>query len=111
MTALREARIILPILDNHGAPTTDAHAWLTEALIDTFGGATMLDCNGVWRGPDGKVHRDPGVAYDVAIPDDTRSAYMLRDIAAKACEMARQECVYVRWADHTVSMISQMVEA
>lgn len=102
---MREARIILPVLDNEGRSLAPVHEMLTVDLIEAFGGVTCVDCMGAWQDHNGNVHREAGVAYDVAMEPCTANDLRLVEIAIGAGRSARQLAMYVRLADGRVEII------
>ena len=52
---------------------------------------------GGWLDNSGKLYEEPGIAYDVAVPDSSIAIIdTLRDIAAIAGRKAMQKAMYVR---------------
>lgn len=94
---MREARIILPVLDNDGASLAHVHAGLKRALCEAFGGFTALPSHGGWIDQrDGKLYEEAGVAYDVAAQEGNATRVKLLTIAVHVARDAAQVCVYVR---------------
>lgn len=93
---IKEARMILPLNDNHGASLEKLHEHLRGIFADTFGGVTIARVHGVWRNPDtGQVIHEENFEYRVATRFDNYSRDLLRDIAASAARDGRQECIYL----------------
>lgn len=91
---MREVKFILPSV---GDVTDKAHAWLTDQLVDNFGGYTATESIGSWRSPSGAMVHECGTTYVVAI--EGRGALSqfprFREIALQAGRMAEQEAVYI----------------
>ncbi len=110
---LKEARIILPVLDNDGNDLGHVHAALVADLEREFGGLTIHDAQGSWEG-----QREAVTIYDIAVPwpdrhhtahwdatkcDDTLGT--LLELSSEACFAARQECVYLRLPNGAVAFV------
>ena len=80
---MREAKIILP----HDAGER-AHAWVSESLGYAYGGYTVVDGRGYWKG----LAEDVAIYY-VAVPPDSET--YLRHVAALARQYGCQQCVYL----------------
>ena len=94
---MREARIILPLYDNAGIDLQDVHRHLKTRLCAEFGGYTATPSMGGWIDNNGKLYEEPGIAYDVAVPEaDITVIETLRDIAALAGRRACQKAMYLR---------------
>jgi len=102
---MREARIILPKLDNNGSDLSFAHAALARDLCQTWGGATASDTRGMWVGYDGTLYDEPGTAYDVAMEATEENAAKLKAIAERYGALCQQEAMYVRYACGTVEIV------
>jgi hypothetical protein len=106
----REAAIILPT--NAGA---DAHEYMRNVLLNTFGGYTAVPASGGWRDPNGHDVVEAGSLYIVAVPcvmavpaevggpvqrsterDWIGARAALLHIASRAASLGRQICVYTR---------------
>ena len=94
---MREARIILPLLDNNGASLAHVHSGLKRALCEAFGGYTALLSHGGWIDSEsGKLYEEAGIAYDVAAQEGADTREKLYAIASHVARDAAQVCVYVR---------------
>jgi len=109
---LREAKILCPLATNEGESLTHLHDTLAEGLVDDFGGCTMTPCLGFWRSPDsGKVHREPMLAFVVAVDWAQAGAKLeravanLRFIAEHVARIAKQECVYLQLPSGAVEFV------
>jgi hypothetical protein len=101
---MREARIILPNADNHGADLTDCHCALRSTLGATWGGFTAFRADGYWR--DGAaVMAEPVTVYIVAMPDTDSDRAKLESVAVFYGHMAAQACVYISHAAGDVVMV------
>lgn len=104
---LRQASIILPINDNQGESLGAVHNKLQTTLCKLFGGFTAVDSFGGWLSPEGKLYREPGKLYKVAMEPTTSNAAVLRDIARGLAQEADQECIFVEQANGEVEFVSQ----
>lgn len=104
---MREARIILPVLDNNGATLAHVHTGLKRSLCEAFGGYTALASQGGWLdSATGRLYEEAGIAYDVAVnPIDATHGRRLRAIAAHAAREASQVCVYLRLPNGDVEFV------
>jgi hypothetical protein len=108
---IREARIILPVLDNEGQSVAAAHKHLRELLAKRFGGFTAISGHGGWVDTGGELVAEDVTIYDVAVDDENAEKLggyedqnlarsyadgILQAIARIACIEARQVCVYYR---------------
>jgi len=94
---MREARIILPLYDNDGVDLQAVHRSLKTRLCAEFGGYTATPSMGGWIDNTGKLYEEPGIAYDVAVPEaNIGTIETLRDIAAIAGRKAMQKAMYLR---------------
>jgi hypothetical protein len=107
MTDLKIAFIILPLRDNQGITTRDAHAALRTAVLDNYGGYTQTLVTGVWRNEDGVVFHDDSLKYEIAMDTGAGAGTKLVEIAAQACRDADQQCVMVQIASGRVSFVKQ----
>ncbi len=99
----REAKIILPMVDNSGNSLETVHTKLGEELTMTFGGATVdFGQAGLWRNRFGEIKSEPVAIYLVAVNDDPEARTQLNEIAKRYGEQARQQVVYVRHASGEV---------
>ena len=108
---MREARIILPKLDNNGNDLAFAHVALARDLCQAFGGATACDTRGMWVGYDGTLYDEPGTAYDVAMDATEENARALRNLAVRYGHLCGQEAMYVRYACGKVEIVDTRHEA
>lgn len=108
---MREARIILPKIDNNGHDLASAHAALARDICRAFGGVTASDTRGMWVGYDGTLYDEPGTAYDVAMDATEENAATLRDLAVRYGQLCGQEAVYVRYTCGTVEIVDTRHEA
>ncbi len=99
---MREAVIILPRTYKHATLS------LREGLLDTFGGYTEHEADGVWRDPTtGKVYVDHNSVFTVAVDDDDgRHMIDLRNLAMAAGTQAKQISVYLRGFDGNVEFVN-----
>lgn len=103
--AKREARIILPVFDNEGVDLGAVHSDLKRHVCEAFGGFTATPSMGGWLSPTGKLHEEPGIAYDIACEDTATSRTVLRQIAFYLALEARQECIYLRLPSGRVEFV------
>jgi hypothetical protein len=103
---MREARIILPSLTQHGRLVrSDVSEWLEAQLLRHFNGFTKLDAEGVfWSEKHGKVVEFTTI-YDIAVEFNSDSFIELVAIAQDLAHKADQECVYVRSAGGVVLFV------
>lgn len=94
---LKECIFHLPVNDNEGIPLRDLHRNVRFDLADRFGGFTACEAVGGWNGRAAnggqKTYIEPVVRYIVACRPDM--AYIVRGIAVRAGEEAKQQAVYV----------------
>lgn len=112
---MQEARIVLPLFDNHGNSLINVHGRLARALTNAFGGYTSFNGVGVEAGTTGDMEREPVAIYDVAMqiepntvtgaPDMAQATAVIRGIAVWAADLARQKHVYVRSPDGNVAVL------
>jgi hypothetical protein len=102
----RIAFIILPLRDNQGRRTTEAHAALRDAVLGHFGGYTQTLVTGVWRNEDGVVFNDDSLKYEIAMDTGAGAGKKLVEIAAQACRDADQQCVVIQLASGVVHFIT-----
>jgi hypothetical protein len=108
MTDLKIAFIILPLRDNQGRKTTEAHSLLRLNILNHFGGYTQTLVTGVWRNEDGVVFNDDSLKYEIAMTTSSVAAgKKLVEIAAQACRDADQQCVMIQVASGRVSFVKQ----
>lgn len=107
---MKEARFILPLADNSGLPLDLLHVDLERELCRRFGGATITASAGIWADNNGRVYREPGRCYDVAMADDGSPqanvlAKLFAGIAAAYGRRAGQLAVYLRHASGQVEIL------
>lgn len=103
---MREAAIIVPRHDNLGREIPAVLAQACETLMSIFGGATIVQAQGYWKGAIGTVIEPVNhvtVAYEPSLHADLALQTVARDVAVAA----DQECVYVRYADGRVELVEQ----
>lgn len=94
---MREATIILPVLDNAGASLEHVHASLAADLLEAFGGFTAATVYGAWKDADtGRVYQDESTEYRVSAEWVGRQEKRLINLAGQYARKAGQEAVYVR---------------
>lgn len=101
---MREARIILPNVDNHGADLTDCHCALRATLVDTWGGCTALPAQGYWRNGQAVI-AEPVTVYIVAMGDSEADRAKLESVARFYGHMSGQACVYISHASGNVLLV------
>jgi hypothetical protein len=108
---MREARIILPSLTQHGRIVhSDVGDWLEVQLLRHFKGFTKWDAEGVfWSEQHGQVVEFTTI-YDVAMEFNNDSFIELVTIAQKLAQKADQESVYVRSAGGVVLFVKPVGE-
>ena len=104
---LREARLLLPPQDNHGRDLSWDLGNVETALVHHFGGFTRIKARGAWNN-DGTVSREPMMVYDIAAEDTPANNATLRSIAAAACRMMDQACVYKRGFNGNVELVKPL---
>lgn len=110
---MKEARIILPAYERDGTPVGKGIAGqLSTKLIDAFGGYTLTVGVGGYRMADGSIKQEPVEVFDVAMPsgDDDGSLHQgqnLTEIAVWLCNVANQECVYLRYPSGLVVFVGR----
>lgn len=97
MSGIREASIILPLLDNRGTPRPHAHTRLVKRLLDTFGGFTSQEVTGQWV-YQGKTFTDLSIKYTVAAEWDHSKMSDFVEFATLAGADCLQISVYL--CDH-----------
>lgn len=103
----RLAQIVLPKNDNDGKSLVWVHELLQHKLCAAYGGFTAVDSFGGWIDPkDGKLYKEEGVVYHVAVRGYT-DAFTLRQIAAWALEEAKQEAIFIVFGDGTVDFVTK----
>lgn len=96
---MRIAQINLPLLNNDGAPVTEAHEWLQRNVCRVFGGYTVWEGQGAWM-HEGKLFAEPVAVYQIAMPfkdwtEKDASPKRIREIAKEAASKAGQLAVFV----------------
>ncbi len=105
---MQEARLVMPKADNDGNELDLLHDQLATRLCEEFGGFTATDTRGGWIDEsDGRLYREPGIAYDVAMEAIEDNDETLRLIAAEYCRRSAQICMYVRLASGSVEFITE----
>lgn len=103
---MQEAFIHLPITDNDGVGLEPERRRIENNLIQLFGGYTRATCEGAWHDPQtGKVYREGVLRYSIAGVWGEYNADQLGRIAAKACRIMRQECIYMSVPGFGVSFV------
>jgi len=103
----KEARMILPLADNNGAPLSHVHAWLEGRLLAQFGGFTVEPIKGAWRDEaTNRVYYDESLRYTIAAQWSDGLAQRLESIAYEAKLKAEQECIYVQHATGAVVYVT-----
>lgn len=103
---LREARLIVPLFDNHGRSLISLLRNVEARLTSNFGGVTVLrQVFGAWQDPQGKLYQEPVYVFDVAAPDNITSSIALRGIAKFAATEGGQLAVYLRHPSGTVEFV------
>lgn len=104
---LREAKVIVPEFDNDGNSLSEVHEWVSGALNDAFGGVTVTKGDGAWRGPSGKLYKEPVLLFLVACSPLEEDSYKeLRAVVAYVLRNGKQKAVYVQFPDGSVEIIS-----
>jgi len=92
---LRETRIILPFMTQHGSPVRlDVRVWLDAELAEKFGGFTCFQGQGACTMRDSSLKTEGDWVYDVAMPERDYPKLIL--IGLKLLTKADQETVYLR---------------
>lgn len=99
---MREARIILP---NCMPDCVNANRWLETEIVRCFGGCTRSFGFGSWVDDEGCVISEPISIYDIAVPDIQASRSALFRMAWTVADMAKQDCVYLRFPDGEVQLV------
>lgn len=105
LASVREQRIILPQSDNHGASLGAVALELEALLASRFGGFSKMEGWGGWDSPGGTV-RERVWIYDVASPATQKNRDVLRGIAVWLCRQALQQCIYTRYDNGIVELVS-----
>lgn len=101
----KEAKIVLPVLDNNGESLIHAEMWLEETLINRYGGFTKSKAYGAWKSPNGTRFTEEVTVYAVAMDDIIHVAKIFLGIAHELCEIAEQEAIYVVTANGEVHYV------
>lgn len=99
MQVLHEAQIIIP------AGLGDAR--LNEALVQAFGGVTLTEGSGSWRGPDGHVHSEAVSIYTVAVAKTTENGNRLLNIARQFGILLDQLAMYLKLPTGEVRLLER----
>lgn len=98
---MREARIILPVVDG-GLDVLNS--CMTE-LAEAFGGFTLLTGVGGWI-KDGEVVEDDNAIFDIACDENKDWTFdRLLQIATKHANLLKQDAVYIRYPDGCVEIV------
>ena len=108
---MREACIILPIADNEGNGLDNVHSELKRDLCAWFGGCTVTKGDGAWLNSQGKLYQEPVAIYTVAMEPSEANRFKLWDLARRLATDARQQAIYVRYADGSVDFVTAPVKA
>ena len=101
---MKEARLILPLCDNDGAPLRELHARLRHNLATRFGGVTEILGHGCWI-DNGRNYDEPVVIYEVAAPGGAADNRYLRELAQFLAVEGKQKCIYVRYPNGEVGFV------
>lgn len=101
MQVLHEAQIILP------ATTAGGDVRLNEALVLAFGGVTLTEGSGSWRGPDGRVHSEAVHIYSVAVAKTTENGNRLLNLARQFGILLDQLAVYLKLPNGEVRILER----
>lgn len=103
---MREARIILPVLDNNGQSLVHAHDYLKRQLCLLFGGYTATASYGGWIDQKtGKLYEEQGTAYDIACEHTQENRAVLVGLAQMLIELAQQKAIYLRLPNGNVQIV------
>jgi hypothetical protein len=102
----REAKIIIPVQPSRVKPVIGniRRRVLETALCKNFGGFTRSDAYGAWIDAGGELVREPVYVYVIAAGSD--QAPVLRDLAVLYRDGTKEDCVYVKYPDGTVDLVS-----
>ena len=103
---MKEARLIVPMQNNHGQSLSQLALQVQKRLAETFGGFTLTEGYGGWISPTGKVHYEPVLVFDIAMDSKVSNIEALTSIAAKVAKEAEQEAVYVRLPGGSVHFVT-----
>ena len=101
----REARICLPQFDNNKCSLAGVRDQLAAVLAEAFGGFTLLEGQGAWIGPEKQVYDGPVYVFEIACPDDGKTADALRFVVSMFKAIAEQEAVYLRLPSGEVEFV------
>jgi hypothetical protein len=99
---MREGRIILPMGGCARLPSADA----ITRIADTFGGYTVTTGFGKWKNGEGKLYSEDVRIVDVAYEPNWDNDAKLFDIASRFQQEAKQESVYIRYANGVVQLVT-----
>lgn len=100
---MKEGRIILPTGSRSAGLDTAILLAFQMGIAATFGGATISDGRGYWKG-----ETEPILIVDVAYEPTWDNDAKLYDIARKFLDDAKQESVYVRYANGNVQFVTAL---
>jgi hypothetical protein len=103
---MREAMLICPIVGNDGAPLTRVIQAVQDQLVDAFGGCTSSLASGAWRDPDGRIVTEAVRQFVVACEPSLDADIALLNIAYEYGSRAKQQCVYIRYANGDVETVN-----
>lgn len=101
---MREALINCPLTDNDGNDVSHVREAAIKTLCDLFGGCTIIDARGVWKGKD-QLYDEPTRGLVVACEPGDVSDGILRGVAHYIIREAKQEAVYVRYPSGDVEIV------
>lgn len=84
---MRLYEIILPVLDNQGQPTREAHAAFRSRLRSLSGGFTYSNVSGEWTDDQGQVFTDDSIAYRFAEPESRQASTAIPHIVSLAARL------------------------
>ena len=102
---LREALVVVPKADNESHSLVALRDKTVGALVDAFGGATVIDANGAWRDGSGKLYNEPVWQFVSAYEPSESHDAVLRNIAQQVGQEGKQLAVYVRYAGGNVEIL------
>ena len=106
---ITEAHVTVPLNDNEGNSIADHVDGFVNALLDAFGGVTIVPNGvGIWRSPTtGNVHEEPIARITIAAHWDAKNDLKLKRLASMFAYVAEQEAVYVCDGAGDVSFVSK----
>jgi hypothetical protein len=109
---MKEAKIILPVYPERMSmgEATKLHGHLQKRLATTFGGFTATEGDGGWIDDAGKLITERVRVYVVANQGDEGEAAKLRNIARWLAKESGEDCIYIRYADGEVELMSRSTE-